>query len=211
MILFRLFAYAFILLCREQDIIPDYAFFVKNVEAALNGDDNTFTTSDEIVGWFNPTNIRRVWESVGVTTKTPCDEPRHVTDCAFLSQNSVWDEATKCWFPSPITEKVLCSLRFGSAFRDVKWHLLRAHALRIDSYGNEECRKILSAYINYLNENYEDQMIGSCNGLSVGDIQNVWKTDCWLSLLYSGCESSGFEGGVLSWIDEILELAGVTA
>jgi len=186
--LFRLFAYAFILLCRENNVVATYSYFMHHVEAALNGDDNTFTTSDAVL-WFNPTNIKRVWGAIGVTTKTPCENPRQVTDCGFLSQNTVWDETTSSWFPCPETEKVLCSLRFGSAFRDVKWHLLRAHALRIDSYGNAECRAILSEYIDFLNVEYKDHMFGSCNGLDMVDIHNVWKTDAWLRALYSGCES----------------------
>lgn len=204
-ILFRLFAYAFIALSLELGLECSYTYFIMNVEAALNGDDNTYTVSDECL-WFNPENIRRVWGSIGVTTKTPSDKPRHVTACGFLSQNTVWNKDTSSWFPCPDTDKVLCSLRFGSAFRDVKWHLLRAHALRIDSFANVECRRILSGYINFLNVEYKDQLVGVCNGLNMVDIQNVWKTDMWLTALYSGCESSVGRSDLLK-VQELLAVA----
>jgi len=215
MILFRLFAYAYIMLCREQGIQPKYTDFMIHVEAALNGDDNTYTCSDEIVGWFTPDNIGRVWSAIGVTTKTPCRTPRLVQDCGFLSQGSMYDERLKCWLPVPETEKVLCSLMWGSAIDDVRWHLLRAYALRIDSYGNVECRKILSDYIDYIRNNYQKKLFGVCTvskdvRLAMCEIDAVYKTDTWLDALYSGCESSqGYAR--LDSIQRHLEYAAVAA
>lgn len=196
MILYRLFAYAYIMLCFERDEKPSYIEFSQNVEAALNGDDNTYTTSDAYVSWFTPKNIARIWKEIGVTTNTPSESPREVTSCAFLSQNSVYDSKLKMWMPAPETHKVLCSLAWGSDINDVRWHLLRAYALRIDSYGNKECRTILAEYIEYLLQQYRSEMQGVCTvtqkvKLTMQEIYAVGKSEAWLDALYSGLESSG--------------------
>jgi hypothetical protein len=213
-ILFRLFAYAFIVLNKEvngeenkrlvlQANTPSildrvyglprfgsYKDFMDHVEAALNGDDNTYTCSDEIVGWFNPINIGRVWTGIGVTTKTPCETPRKLSECTFLSQG--WtlytERGSPLWLPRPETDRILSSLMWGSNVDDVRWHLLRACALRIDSWGNEECRIILKSYIEWLWLNHADSMVGSVNDIDMSSIMAVRKSDDWIYGLYSGFE-----------------------
>lgn len=194
MILFRLFSYAWIQLCKEQQVEPTYVAFMENVEAALNGDDNSFTTSEAVVSWFNPRNIARIWSSIGVITKTPCEDPRKLSDISFLSQEFSWDDGLGIWLPKPEAERVLCSLAYASSLDDVRWHLLRACALRLDSYGNEECRATLSEYITYLYDNYSSQLVGVVEkpgvfSMSIEEIKGVWKSDAWIEALYSGQES----------------------
>jgi len=190
MILFRLFAYAWILLSRQRDADASYDQFMEHVEAALNGDDNTFTTSDDVVGWFNPTTISPLWSAIGVTTKTPDPRPRPLADVRFLSQGFRYDQRLCIWLPVPETEKVLSSLYAGSNVDDVRWHYLRASALRLDSYGNEEVRSILRDYLDFLNHNHSEKMCGSVNGLSMREIQNVWKSDAFIEALYCGEEKA---------------------
>jgi len=43
----------------------------------------------------------------------------------------------------------------------MRWSLLRAFALRIESWPNIECRKVLSGFIDYLFKNYKDQLVGT--------------------------------------------------
>lgn len=188
MILFRLFAYAWIVLCKERGEKPDYEVFMANVEAALNGDDNTFTVSDTYVGLFNPTTIGRVWTEIGVTTKTPCSTPRPLKDVSFLSHTFDWDDDLSLWMPVPETEKVLASLLFNSKYNDNRWHYLRACALRITSYGNKECRKIIAGYIEFLNKEYSAQMYGSFNDIDIKHIRGLWRSDAAIEALYCGQE-----------------------
>jgi hypothetical protein len=190
MILFRLFAYAWLKLWPGVEP-PSYAEFMSEVEAALNGDDNTFTVSDAVVGWFNPTTIAPIWSAIGVTTNTPDEKPRQLKDVRFLSQGFEFDDKLGIWFPVPETERVLSSLYGGANVDDVRWHYLRACALRIDSYGNRECRSVLRAYIEYLDNHYSEKMHGEINGLSMNQIRNVWKSDAWIEALYCGKEASG--------------------
>jgi len=194
MILKRIFAYAFIVLYRKQfGADPTYDFFMNNVEAALNGDDNTFTVSDLIVGWFNATTIAAVWSSIGITTKTDCWEARKLHEVTFLSHSFVFQDRT--WLPQPDTQKVLCSLLYGSTLDDVRWHLMRAYALRIDSWPNVEARTIISQYINYLWRTERPALVGSVEFakgefMSMSQIQSLDKSDYELYLLYTCYENS---------------------
>jgi hypothetical protein len=190
MILFRLFAYAWLVLAEREGLEPSYLDFMNEVEAALNGDDNTFTTSDKVVSWFNPSTIAPVWSAIGVTTNTPCETPRELSACTFLSQGFVYDQRLRCWMPVPETEKVLSSLYAGSCVDDVRWHLLRACALRLDSYYNVECRKTLSGYIEFLNREYGTDMCGEIKDTPMNNIRSVWKSDNWIEGLYGGHEMS---------------------
>lgn len=187
-ILYRLFSYAYILLAMEQNIKPTYMAFSNNVEAALNGDDNTYTCSEAINLWFIPTNISRVWTSIGVTTTTPCQTSRELKDVRFLSQGFVYHEQTQMWFPNPDPQRVLSSLMFASDVDDPRWHLLRASALRLDSYGNPLCRSILTAYIEYLHKHYWKKWVGEIKGIPMKDILALNKSNFYIEALYTGNE-----------------------
>jgi len=186
MILFKLFAYAYIKLAPED--FMSYSQFMRNVRAALNGDDNTFTTTEAVKDWFNPPNIRRIWGEIGVITKTPCDEARKLSEVEFLSQS--FKKVDGMWLPSPETNRVLCSLLWASKKADVRWHFLRACALRMDSWANEECNQILSGYIEYLTTSiWRDQLCGVIDGMPIEEIFNLWRSDKWCRALYTGSES----------------------
>jgi len=194
MILFRLFAYAWIILCKEIGRDTSYVDFMESVEAALNGDDNSYSCSKEAAEFFTPANIARVWSAIGITTKTPCEQPRVVPDLAFLSQSTRWDEDLSLFVPVPDTQKVLSSLLWGSDLNDVRWHYLRACALRIDSFMNLECRKVIDEYISWLRAEYHDSLVGDVirdnEKISMKQIFGVWKSDEWISALYSGREAA---------------------
>jgi len=188
MILFRLFAYSWIVNARSKPSLHQYmtyGAFMKNVEAALNGDDNTFTVSNECVGWFNPTAIAAVWSGIGVTTETPCWEPRKVEEVKFLSQSFVMLDGV--WLPKPERDKVLCSLLWGSEFIDTKWTLMRCYALRLESWADEQLREELASLIDHIRRNYAFELQGIVAGtqISMKDIDSVYKTDAEIWRLYA--------------------------
>jgi len=206
-ILYRLLAYAWLCLCKEIGRVTSRQDFESNVEGALNGDDNTFTVSKDCVSWFNPRNISRVWSGIGVTTTTPCEDPRELKDVRFLSNGFRYVKCLETWLPTPDTERVLCSLMYGSSMDDVRWHFLRACALRLDSYGNDDCRRILAGYIAYLNDEYASSLNGSVtfdgNSMTMSEIRCVWKSDAWIEGLYCGRECLSLN------LDKFLQWAGV--
>ncbi len=187
MILFRLFAYAWSVLAAEQHRMGNvkfmsYADFMINVEAALNGDDNTFTCSNKVVSWFNPAAISRVWTGIGVITTTPSFEPRALKDVCFLSHGFI--EIDGVWLPIPEREKVLCSLLMASEYSDPRWTLLRASALRIESWPCKRTRAELSSLIARIHREHSAFLKGNCKGIPIEEIKGVWKTDGEIHRLY---------------------------
>jgi hypothetical protein len=182
--LYILLAYAWMVLAPPE--MRNVQSFSEHVEAALNGDDNTFTVSEVANKFFNAATIAAVWKELGVTTKTPCWESRPLADVSFLSQKFVKYPAG--YLPYPETDKVLCSLLYGSEVNDIRWHYLRACALRMDSWPNQECRDIIQSYISYLNVKYSSMLRGSIRGLDMKDVRSSWKSDTYLYSLYTGSE-----------------------
>lgn len=207
MVLYRLFAYAWIVLCEKhgRDALATIEAFHQHVEAALCGDDNTFTVSDAVVAWFNPRGIAEVWSGIGVITKTPSEEPRPLSEVQYLSNGFVYHEPMACWLPIPEAEKVLSSLMYGSNVDDVRWHYLRACALRIDSWGNPTCRRVLSDYITFLDTEYRDRLVGSVErstgDITMATIRASWKSDAWIEALYCGQEAVAADGPFLDMVD----------
>ncbi len=188
MINWRLFAYAWILLCREWGRETSYLDFMNMLECALYGDDNTFSESDEVREMFTPEGINKIWTNIGVKTKAVYMEPHPLEDLEFLSQGFRYDEKLGIVVPVPDTDKMLSSLLYGSKIDDVRWHLMRAFALRNETWGNLELRGIISRYITFVMRNYSKHLVGECNGLTMDQIYSTWKSDLFLSLLYTGNE-----------------------
>lgn len=185
MILYRVIAYCWIRACPPEK--RTYSAYHDNVEGVLNGDDNDLAISETARSFFTIENIVKYAAELGVKMTTPCTTFQPIETLSFLSQNTV--RMYNLWMPSPDTEKVLCSLWFGSDINDVRWHLLRASALYIDSWANLETRHILHSYIDYLCRRFKNQMVGEVNGLPMRDIFHNIKSDSWCLRLYAGYES----------------------
>lgn len=186
LILFMLFAYAFIMLALEY--APEFATFecfMELVEAALNGDDNTFTVSNKIISWFNAENVARIWKLLGVETKSPDFKPRKLSECEFLSHS--FKKLHGMWLPMPERDKALCSLMWGSEVDDVRFTLLRAYALRIETWPDEQARSDIMLFITYLRKEFRFDLHGTIpdTDLTMLRIESVFKTDEELRRLYT--------------------------
>lgn len=218
MILFRLFAYAWIVLVKQtygeenaqkkhdanntdvtkraySETFGHYSDFMQEVEAALNGDDNSFTCSDKVDVFFNPKTIAPIWSGIGITTNTPCDKSgKKVEEIRFLSQG--FTRIGTKWLPTPETNKVLSSIMYNSEIDDPMWHYMRACALRVDTWANKECRTIIQMYIEYIEMEYNNLFnsqieVGPNDAkLKMSDIRNMYKTDNWIYKLYTNKEMS---------------------
>jgi len=190
--------YAWLVIHAKLGIPTSYQDFRNHVEAALVGDDNTFTVSNEKVGIFNAQSIMSVWSEIGVIAKTPSVKPQPVKMLKFLSNGFVYWKRFDCWVPYPEADRVLSSLAWGSEVDDVRWHYMRACALRIDSYGNDICRVIIQDYIDYLMLHYRSQFHGVVRRPKVdipwSMISSTYKTDSWIEGLYTGSEKEMAEG-----------------
>jgi len=201
-VLFRLFVYAWLQFCDDYDIETDYNHLLDNVTAALNGDDNTYTVTDAFVA-FSPPFISKVWTSIGVTTRTPCDFPRHLSQVSFLSSTFTWDMKLQLWLPQLSYSKLMNSLAMGSEYDDVRWHLLRAYALRIEGYTNKAFFSFVEGFIEFLHKRYADQLVGnffiasSETLVPMSTIESMRLTISQLDNLYSGFEGSFKESALL--------------
>jgi hypothetical protein len=169
----------------------------KNVCAFLNGDDNSFTCTDTVVSWFNARSIAMSLGTIGVTVTTPCEEPRSAHELGFLSQTSRLDEISNKYLPVPEHERIMDSLELASESADIRWSLLRAYALRIESWACEKTRALIWSYIQFVWKTYPQELSGACLVPKTGvpmkydDIAKSLMTDDELRRLYTGMELNG--------------------
>lgn len=203
--LFRYFAYAYIVLSQQH--VPDatayaalrgeekrgscsYESFMRDVEACMSGDDNTYTAHDEVISWFTPDAISEVWSrhlGVKATSEVP-DGLALAEDLPFLSQRS---KRCDSWLlPAPDRRRVLSSLMWGSESPSLYWHLLRAHALRTESWPDEYLRGLLRDYVLALMKKCPPSE-GEIRGVKIKTIIALWRDDSALRRLYTGEESDG--------------------
>jgi len=191
MVLYRIFAYCWIRLCPKEYLDLGYAGFNDNVQKALNGDDNTMTVSPAALYFFNAPAIMKTAYELGISLTTPCEIPRHVLDLSFLSHVPVLETAfAGQWIlPAPNYDRVLSSLTYGSESVDIRWHLLRAAALHVDSWANKRLRQVLMDYIKYILRRYKNSLIGTIYDVKIADIFGMIQSDEWCFALYTGLES----------------------
>lgn len=207
LILFMLLSYAWLKL-RPHDGY-DYIAFMANVEAALQGDDNTWTCSDEVVSWFNVESVSRIWSAIGITTKPEAVAGGKLSGAKFVSKHFHVTPFGLC-VPVPDFEKTVCSMLWNSRGRQhVRWSLLKAYALRIESHWNIDLRRLFAKYIQWLkSDNIRMAMIrseGKIGQLSYLDVESVYKTDRELTRIYLGMEMASI-GQFKSAIKEVVEL-----
>jgi len=192
----------------REDRRMNYTNFIRHVCAKMCGDDNTFTVADSWRCWFNGRNIADVWTSIGVMTKSDSWEPRHVLELDFLSHTTKWFSEYRRYLPVPEFEKTMDSLKFASDNPDVRWSLLRAFALRMESWPNIEARNMIWNYISWVWKNNEKDLTGVVklkNGsvIPYSDILNIFMSDDELAKLYCGFEST-LDQSVYETLMEIL-------
>jgi len=204
--LYRLLAYAWLVLCeleftfgrwtlKKYDEMRTFESFHKHVEAALTGDDNTWTCSDEVVSWFNARGVSDVWLNLNIKTTSPCYEPRKLDDCWFLSAGFRNLNGTRV--PVPEHSKIMASLAFHCPSPlNPRWSLLRACALRIESFWCDQSRQVIYDYILWLLREYHAQLYSPRDENDPKDIFtyeqvfSVYKTDTEIKQLYL-CQESG--------------------
>lgn len=194
LVLYMLLAYAWLLLTPKK--FHSYEMFHKHVEAALCGDDNTWTVSNECLEYFNAKTVCALWTNLGISTKTDDYEPRKLIQCEFMSSHfrEIFHVETgiKYYVPFPETDKVMASMSFDLKFNNARWSLLRANALRLESFFNDECRLILAEYIVWVQKQFWDELNSPLDPtkefdfLTYSQVMTVYKTDMEIAELYFG-------------------------
>jgi len=185
--LFQILSYCYIRSMRDNNQKYSYDHFMDNVEAALNGDDNLFSVSDELLPYYNPQTIMKYALELGMLATTDNDGmAMKLTETEFLSHKFVLFKGR--YYPSPDYQKVMCSLLVRSDEHDIRWTLMRAFALRIQSYWNIDCRRDLEQFIAWAFAKYHDALIGEFKGIAWKTMKSSYFTDRQIIQLYSGYE-----------------------
>lgn len=177
-ILYVLMAYAWIANAPENQ--RTYLAFEDNTAKALNGDDNTWTVSDQAHLFFNGKSVIKVWEKIGIITTTDSLEPRQAIDLDFLSGRTVFLNG----IPVPLydREKLMKSLLYVPR---AKMHpattLLRAGALLQIGWSDYQFRSYTRKFINWLLQHYDrvlcntpDWIVAKSNVLTDTNLRKLW-------------------------------------
>jgi hypothetical protein len=181
---------------RDSEISYDYMQSV--ICKLLGGDDSIVAVSESIIDWFNFQNISFHFKKLGISITAEFELFRPLEDLTYFSHSFVKINDLNVYLPAPSTDRIFGSLIHGSQSWDPKWNLLRAYALRIESWANLECRNLLVDFIIYIHRNYVEDLHGDMEvpgkpGLTIKmkDIESGHLTDNQLWYLYYG-----FEGAV---------------
>jgi hypothetical protein len=164
-----------------------YDMFKKYVRFVHNGDDIIMSVHVDI-DFFTIANITAIFLKFGVIVKSEYPHYAPTANCTFLSNGFEFNERQQMWLPKPNMNKVLCSLMYGSSIDDIRWHVLRASALRLDSYGNLSLFQFLDEYIAYVYDKYSSELVGEVRGVSMHSIEGLWFSQQFVDHLYSGKE-----------------------
>jgi len=182
---------------QSRSEVPSWVKFKSLVSPILCGDDNSMGVCESIHTWFNFSSIAEEFSLLGMAVTSTHDKYVRVQDLDFLSHTFIClPDYPNVYLPCPQTDKILCSLYHGNGSSDIRWILLRAFALRIESWANIECRNIIQEFIEFCFRTYKNQLVGSVpipstQGLTVEwrDVLMSYFTDEDLENLYYGFES----------------------
>lgn len=194
--LYRLIAYAWILVAPVE--MRTYESMHANVEAALYGDDNTFTVNELAQGFFNARSVERALAGIlKMTAEDDCWEPRKLEELRFLNQGFKYSGKYYAWVPVPLYTKLMSSMMFASQIDDVRWHMMRARMLYIEGFWNEEFRGHISGYIQSLYRYYSIELAKSgeiAKGVTSDQVRGLERDDASIVALYLGIEESATKG-----------------
>jgi len=190
--LYLVFAYITILAFKEKGVDISFEDFNKNVVAAMYGDDNTVTISDEWIGTLSAETILRISTAIGVAFRNEYPELRRVEDLKFLNMKT--RKVNGVWMPFPDTDKMRGSMlnNDGSAvYRYVRLCGLRTVAFFSEVLPElEELIELAGKEMLQLDQDLVDASVG----LSPRQAQSVYLTHAQLLALWFGFESKAVAG-----------------
>lgn len=184
--------YAWIRCFMEQfpNQTPKLKFCEETLAIAIIGDNIFIGTKPEHVVWLNARLIYQYALELALTITTDnweYDLPENLEFCSMK-----FGTIDGLIVPVPETNKVLSSLMYGSKYQDTRIDLMRAYALRIESWANLECREIISKYIDFLLNKYREELVGDAKlgdvTITMKQIHSMMKSDRELYSIYTGRE-----------------------
>jgi len=162
----------------------NYSHWKENVELCVMGDDSILTVSDDVKSWYNPSAIMKIFSSHGWVSKIGDLQFKKLLDTEFCSL-LFRKLPSGMVVPSPkYTGKYITSMLRGSKYNTVGFSCLRALAIRMDAYYNDEVFRLMDGYVQYLFQQYGQELRVGEDNLSYEDLVAAYKTAPQIENLY---------------------------
>lgn len=176
---------------------PSLELFNDCLSLLLCGDDCVMGIDLSITDWFNIETVVREFSLFGMKLTFSFPTPVSISRFEYCSHTFVQLPGSLVWLPCPSTSKIMCSLFKASPSVDIRWILLRAFALRIESWANVTCRNLLNVFILETMAKFREDLCGSLPVPSAPSVVVSWTTilqsylsDDVLRKLYYGYEGA---------------------
>ncbi len=194
LILYFLLAYAWYVLSPVgQKTISD---FWVSVVMALQGDDNTWTVDRETNLFYNAKSVSEVFSVLGVTTTSPCYDPRPLEDVSFLSSDFKCFVGTICIYNLD-PDKILESMKWTEYPNDAIMTLTRVSGILRVLWPHKQARELCRGIADYLIKEYDSVFLSVKDWLDVK--ASIWSDFRYL-YFYVG------EAGALNNVSHIKEV-----
>jgi len=192
MILYIFLVVAYILLCRRNGFEPDYFEYISNVLSYLGGDDSIIAVTESYVQWYNHITISEVLKPYGLDI-TYDNGICPIQDLDFFSQKFRLVEG--CYLPIANVEKLLSNLFYEERSYHPLNTLLKALAIRIETWPDVVIRRSIQNFISYWLVNHITQDMALDMGdsmsphvLTYRDVMQAYLSDRQLRHLYTGVQ-----------------------
>jgi len=156
--------YCWVALCIKNDEFAKVRDVFAYVEAAIYGDDNTFTVDEKSVPWFNAKSVAIEMKTIGITV-TGDVTPAKVEDLTFLSCGFL--KYQRWMVPRVNSDKMLCVLRYHTSRpKDILLSYQRACALAVLCYFDANYTTIMN-YISWLIVNFSSELDSAANSAGI--------------------------------------------
>jgi len=153
LLLYVMLAYAWLKLAPPE--FARHEFFSEYVVLALTGDDNTWTVHPDIIGWYNARSVASVLSRMGVTTTSPCYDPRPLTELCFLSSSFDHFLRNKCVYHLE-PGKSLKQLEYTTVTNDPVYTYERVLAYYRILWTDVAARRFVGSFLDFLENKYDD-------------------------------------------------------
>jgi hypothetical protein len=182
---------------------PSFLILRESVKVKMCGDDNIWNVRGNASELITAENIAFIWRSeMGVKAHAPHDKgelsyaPLHLSargDCppemVYLSMQTL-RLSSGTYVPVPERNRVFSSLLYGSSKVSPLWSLMRACALRQESFWDPVCRERLADFIKFmLTQKMQELKADRSVPFTLYEVLTFYKTDYQLIQQYLGQEA----------------------
>lgn len=171
--------------------LANWESFTTHVLLSINGDDVWVTVVESAQHFFNAEAIARCGERLGTKYEFENNgEFRDASECTFLGHRSIKLDIPgydyTMWVPTPDCNKMRSSMLMYNELGTIAGTIIRACALRMETWACTDCRHWFDLLITFLRDRYRNSVDE--------DIINAWKsykTDEEIFTIYTGIDLTG--------------------